>query len=285
MPMTQSDIQTYYRDFWEKMKDARSNDDLNALSYSSPIEDAAIYPVYERLIRDHGINANQGKVLDIGSGAGRWIRFILDRFTPNALHGVDFAESSTMMLNEWSSSLATPTKLSFQTADITAPSCKIDGQYDLINIANVLFHIPEPDKFDQALTNLSQLVSDTGRIVTTEYLPRASMRTQWLTVRSRYEFTAACDRAGLEIADIRACSFFSNDSMGIDGPDDATRKHFYTVKAMIDQLMGGLTTDQSRAFVTQLFAEIEHASLAFCNERIAQVDMPAQKLVVLRRKG
>jgi SAM-dependent methyltransferase len=284
MPMTQSDIQTYYRDFWGKMNRAHADGSSDALVYSSPIEDATIYPIYEQLIADLGIKVNGGKVLDIGSGAGRWIRFILDRFAPESLLGVDFAESSVGLLNDWSASLSTPAKVSFMAGDITAPLCAIEGQYDFINIANVLFHIPEPEKFEQALHNIANLLAEGGRVVTTEYLPRTSMRTQWMAVRSRYEFQDACETAGLEICDIRACSFFSNDPMGIDGPDAATRKHFYTVKAMSDQLIKGLTTDDSRTFVTNLFAEIERATLAFCTERTAQIDMPAQKLVVLRKR-
>ena len=285
MAMTQTDIQTYYRDFWKKMDEqTNASESGDSLAYSSPIEDAVVYPIYKRLIADLGIKADQGDILDIGTGAGRWTRFILNNFTPDSILGVDFAESSVELLNQWSKSLTSPSKVSFQAADITDPDCSIEGKFDLINIANVLFHIPEPEKFEQALCNIAGLLAQGGRVVTTEYLPRTSMRTQWMAVRSRYEFTAACENAGLEIADIRACSFFSNDPMGIDGPDNATRLHFNKVKTMTAQLMSGLTTDQSRSFVTELFAEIEHATLAFCSERIAQTDMPAQKLVVLRKR-
>jgi len=285
MSMTQSDIQSYYRDFWGKMNAAQSEGSGDDLAYSSPIEDATIYPIYERLIADLGIKVNQGRVLDIGSGAGRWARFVMDRYTPESFLGVDFAESSVEMLNQWSASLATPGRVSFKASDITSERCDIDGAFDFINIANVLFHIPEPEKFERALGNIAGLLGDGGRVVTTEYLPRTSMRTQWMSVRSRYEFEAACDRAGLEIVDIRASSFFSNDPMGIDGPDSGLRQHFNTVKSMSDQLLKGMANDQSRAYVTQLFAEVEKACIAFCSERIAQIDLPAQKLVVLRKRA
>lgn len=159
MPMTQTDIQTYYRDFWGKMNEAGTAGANSSLTYSSPIEDAVIYPIYERLIADHGIKIDQGNVLDIGTGAGRWIRFILDRFSPESILGIDFAESSVDLLNQWSTSLTTPAQVSFQAADITAPQCPVHGQYDLINIANVLFHIPETDKFEQALGNIACLLA------------------------------------------------------------------------------------------------------------------------------
>lgn len=287
MAMTQDDIRSYYREHWSSANEAQQAGTQSALSYSSPIEDAVIYPVYEQLIADLGIRMNDASVLDIGSGSGRWIRFLLERFTPKTLTGIDFAESSVMLLNEWSAGLDTETDISFQAADISEPGLQLsntpDAGYDTINIANVLFHIPEADKFQNALRNLASLIADDGRIITTEYLPRTSMRTQWMAVRSRYEFEQACTSVGLRIADTRACSFFSNDPMGIDGPDDATRKHFYQVRALTKQLLDGVNNDQSRAFITQLFAEIEHACLEFCSERIAQQDMPAQKLVVLRK--
>lgn len=285
--MTQDDIRSYYREHWGNASEAKQSGTAGALSYSSPIEDAIIYPVYEQLIADLGIRMNNASVLDIGSGSGRWIRFMLDRYTPSMLTGVDFAETSVMLLNEWSNGLDTPARVSFFAADISEPGLQIESAPDdgfyTINVANVLFHVPEPDKFQNALKNLAALIADDGHIITTEYLPRTSMRTEWMAVRSRYEFEQACANAGLRIADTRACSFFSNDPMGIDGPDDATRKHFHQVRSLTKQLLDGVNNDQSRAFITQLFAEIEHACLSFCTERIAQIDMPAQKLVVLRR--
>ncbi|MCA9304245.1 MAG: class I SAM-dependent methyltransferase [Phycisphaerales bacterium] len=287
MPMTQDDIRAYYREQWQSANDARSQGVSNAMNYSSPIEDAVIYSIYERLISDLGIRMNNARVLDIGSGSGRWIRFILERYTPTSLTGIDFAESSVMLLKEWAASVETTSKVAFQTADITSEQLILDGHtdpFDTINVSNVLFHIPEPQKFEQSLRNIASLLADDGRVITTEYMPRTTMRTNWMAVRNRYDFENACFNAGLEIADIRASSFFSNDPMGIDGPDSTTRKRFNTVRALTQQLLDGVANDESRAFVTRLFAEIEHACIEYCSERIAQVDMPAQKLVVLRKR-
>lgn len=290
--MSQADIQSHYRDHWGQAEQALRDRGDAALIYSSPIEDAVIYPVYQKLIADLSIPANGANILDIGCGAGRWVRFFLDRYAPASITGVDFAESSVMLLREWAGSLQRPCPVAFQAADITAPDLAIDRPagakgFDTINVGNVLFHIPEPDKFQRALGNIAGLLSENGRVITTEYLPRVPTRTNWMAVRSRYEFAAACQQAGLEIAEIRPCSFFSNDPMGIDGPgpgqSPGTRQRFAAVRALTKQLLQSAGTEQSRQFVTALFAEIEHACLDFCNERIAPIDMPAQKLVVLRR--
>jgi SAM-dependent methyltransferase len=277
MPMTQQDIQTYYREHWGENT---ASEDAASLAYSSPIEDAVIYPIYNKLIQDLAINTN--RILDIGCGSGRWTRFFLDRFTPQSICGLDFAESSVAVLSDWSKTINTQAQLSFHHADITATSLPIEGRFDLINIANVLFHIPEQDKFEQALKNIAALLAEGGRAVTTEYLPNASMRTNWMLVRSRYEFEAACKRAGLEIADIRACSFFSNDPMGIDGPDDATRAKFNKVRDFTQQLLSSVADDNSRSVLITFLSQIDAACLDYCNHHIAQIDMPAQKLVVLR---
>jgi len=282
MPMTQADILAHYREHWDEVGRRAADEGDEALGYSSPIEDAVTYPIYERLIRDMGIRVDGGRVLDIGCGAGRWTRFFLDRFSPASITGVDFAEASVAMLGEWSRSVATSVDLRFETGDITEQPCPIDGRYDLINVGNVLFHVPEPDKFGRALSNIAGLLGDGGRAVTTEYLPRMTMRTEWMLVRSRYEFEAACTAAGLEIVDVRPACFFANDPMGLDGPSEGTRKRFNAVRALTNQLLGSAGSNDSRRFITGLFAEIESACLEFCRERVAPIDMPSQKLVVLR---
>ncbi len=91
MPMTQQDIRSHYEQEWKKKSDDAL--DVSGLSYSSPIEDAVLYPAYEKLIRDFGLAASDGRVLDVGSGSGRWIRFFTERFKPRSLLGIDFSAS------------------------------------------------------------------------------------------------------------------------------------------------------------------------------------------------
>ncbi|MBC7773178.1 MAG: class I SAM-dependent methyltransferase [Pyrinomonadaceae bacterium] len=281
MPMTQDDIRLHYESSWKTQADSAQSS--GELAYSCPVEDAVLYPIYERLLHDLQIKVTGGRVLDVGSGSGRWIRFLLG-FVPQHLAGVDFTQSAIDLLRKWCPS-SPQTRMTFERADITAPSLELSepGPYDLINIANVLFHIPESEKFISALCNLSQLLSPTGRIVTTEYLPRNSMRTRWMLVRSRYEFQEAVEAANLRIVDIRATSFFSNDPMGIDGPDSFGREEFRQVRAAQQMLLRSNSTQKSLDFFRDLFIASERAALAYCAERIAPIDMPSQKLVTLAR--
>jgi SAM-dependent methyltransferase len=282
--MTQDDIRAHYQQNWKGVLDGAK--DAADLSYSSPIEDAVLYPAYEELIRDLAIDTSS--VLDVGCGSGRWVRFFTERFRPRRLLGVDFAASSVDLLRKWheaagdeAESEAGP-RLEFRRADIADPTLDLGERFSLINIANVLFHIPEHDRFAAALFNLARHVAPGGRIVTTEYLPRFSMRTEWMLVRSRYEFEALAKAAGLRIVAVRPFCFFSNDPMGVDGPD-ASRAHFNAVRARLKMLLDSGLNPDARRFIVDLFAEVERAAVAYCRERIAEVDLPSQKLVVLAR--
>jgi len=280
--MTQEDIRRHYQTQWQQS--AESATDVADLRFSNPVEDAIVYPLYETMIDDLSIRVNGGRVLDVGCGSGRWIRFFADRFSPELLMGIDYAASSIELLERWKDQ-ASRAEMTFRVANITDADVGIEGDFDLINVGNVLFHVPEQNLFSQAMYNLAKLVRSGGRIVTTEYLPRCTMRTEWMLVRSRYEFESAAASVGLKIVDVRPLSFFSNDPMGVDGPDCSVRVHFNKVRAAADQIMSANLDQQSKVFFTNFLIDLERATLAFCNERIAPVDMPSQKLVVLARNA
>lgn len=282
MPMTQQAIRESYEQTWKQQSDAAEN--IEQIVYSSPVEDAVLYPIYRQLIADLKLLPRDGRVLDVGSGSGRWMRFFLEHFKPGRLLGIDYTTASVELLKKWLPSIdAGDTNLDVRLASITDPQLDLGEQFDLINIANVLFHIPENDLFHIAISNLARHLDADGRIVTTEYLPRVSMRTEWMMVRSRYEFEHACKQAGLRIVDIRATCIFCNDPMGLDGPDSSVRGHFHRVRAMTDALRRSITEPTSAKFIIGFLAEIERAVLAFGKERVADIDMPSQKLVTLAR--
>jgi SAM-dependent methyltransferase len=171
----QEDIRQHYEQAWKKLDDTAQQDE-SALAYSNAVEDAVLYPIYDRLLRDLKVTVNGGKVLDVGAGSGRWIRFFLQRFAPALLMGIDFTAASIDMLQRRYAS-APGVKTAFRTADLTDPSFDLGEKFDLINVMNVLFHIPEPDRFAAAMRNLANHLAPGGRIVSTEYMPRTTMRT------------------------------------------------------------------------------------------------------------
>ncbi|MGD0769865.1 MAG: class I SAM-dependent methyltransferase [Tepidisphaeraceae bacterium] len=278
MPLMQEDIRQHYEQAWKKIDDAAQ--DESALAYSNAIEDAVLYPVYEQLLRDMKIGVNGGKVLDVGAGSGRWIRFFSQRFSPAVLMGIDFTAASIELLKRRYGD-GPGIKMAFRTADLTDPLLDLGEKFDLINVMNVLFHIPEADRFAAAMKNLSNHLAPGGRIVTSEYMPRGSMRTNWMLVRSRYEMESAAAAVGLRIAAIRASCVYGNDPMGIDGPDAGLRQQFNAVRSGMNQILAMQMNEQLRQFFTRFLTDVELSVLNFCKERMAEVDMPSQKLVVL----
>lgn len=281
MPMTQVDIRDHYEVAWkDQASRARTIDDL---AYSSPVEDAVIYPIYTQLLADHAREPDSKRVLDVGSGSGRWIGFFLKHYRPSRLLGIDYTQASVDLLQRWRKDrpeAEIAASVDFRQASITQPRLDLGETFDFINIANVLFHIPEPDLFMNALHNLRNHLAADGCVITTEYLPRVTMRTNWMLVRSRYDFEKACAEAGFRIAAIRASSFFSNDPMGLDGPDTAGRQHFNAVRQRAQTLMTHPDASVAKA-ATELMIDIERATLTFAKERVAELDLPSQKLVML----
>jgi SAM-dependent methyltransferase len=193
---------------------------------------------------------------------------------------VDFTTASIDLLQR---RYANPdgTKTEFRTADLSHPELELGHRFDLINVMNVLFHIPEPDRFATALTNLARHLAPGGRIVTTEYMPRSTMRTNWMLVRSRYDFEIAAAAAGLRIVAIKASSVYSNDPLGLDGKDTGLREQFNVVRSEANQIMSLEMNAATKAFFIKFLSDVESSVLNFCKERLADVEMPSQKLVML----
>ena len=194
--------------------------------------------------------------------------------------GIDFTAASIELLKRRYGD-GPGIKMAFRTADLTDPLLDLGEKFDLINVMNVLFHIPEADRFAAAMKNLSNHLAPGGRIVTSEYMPRGSMRTNWMLVRSRYEKESAAAAVGLRIAAIRASCVYGNDPMGIDGPDAGLRQQFNAVRSGMNQILAMQMNEQLRQFFTRFLTDVELSVLNFCKERMAEVDIPSQKLVVL----
>ncbi len=225
-------------------------------------------------------------MLDVGCGSGRWVRYFLEHFRPRRVVGVDFTEASIELLRRWHGGQpGLGAELDFRVADITEPDLDLGERFDLVNVHSVLFHIPEDDLHYRAMQNLARHVDEGGCIVTTEYMPRGRMRTEWMLVRSRYEFESIADAVGLRIAEIRPCNFLAASAMGIDGPPaGGLRGRFQKLWGDMQHILKSVNGDEARAYFEQFFEDLDTALIEFARERIAPIDLPGTKLVVLRPK-
>jgi 2-polyprenyl-3-methyl-5-hydroxy-6-metoxy-1,4-benzoquinol methylase len=109
----------------------------------------------ESLVEQHDIDIAGQTVLDVGSGSGVYVDYLL-RKGPRSLTGVDIAEVSVAHLKQ------TYPASNFHTLDIANPTWPFEGKFDVITAISVLYHIVEDDSFQMALANLCQRVMPGG---------------------------------------------------------------------------------------------------------------------------
>ena len=284
MPMTRDDVRRHDATPWHLTDDAAAaRPPRSRPTDGSPGEDADVGPIYERMAADLGLRIDRGRVLDVGCGSGRFVRLLLERWTPREIVGIDFVRSAVELLRAWAATLEIPgpTTLRFEVGDVTDPGLPTLGAFDVVNVGSVLRHVREPERLAAGLVNLRRNLAPGGRIVSSEHLPRTTMRTERMLVRSRDEMEAACAAAGLRIVDVRPTRGLADDPTDLDGPDEAVRDHDHRVRADMQALLSPRTDETIRRLVIAFLADLERAVQAFGGERLAPTDLPSPKLVVL----
>lgn len=125
--------------------------------------------VLERTISKHKIDVPNMRILDIGCGSG----FYVDIWQQNGaryLTGIDITAISVKELSVKYSNF------NFYEADITSPTLIQDlnlkeKSFDLITAFDVLFHMVDDDKFEQAIKNIAMMCSEDGLIFLTDIFP------------------------------------------------------------------------------------------------------------------
>ncbi len=70
---------------------------------------------------------------------------------------------------------------------------------------------------------------------------------------------------------------------GLNGSDDGIRQLFHTEQAGIRSIIQSNLNEETLSFFTNFMIDVENAVIAFATERIADQDLPSQKLLVMKR--
>ncbi len=116
--------------------------------------------VLERLVAEHFVVADGGRVLDLGCGFGDYAPFYADRST---YLGIDHNESYIETAKRMNAS--TPAR--FMVADVADPVVADHGPFDLVMMSGVLHHLPSDAVRDLA-SLIRPLISANGRFVAME---------------------------------------------------------------------------------------------------------------------
>ena len=165
-----------YRDYWEQRLsqnlDLRGTGhrafglELNEVLYQAQRD------CLELILHKHGISLSGRRVLDVGSGTGYYVR-LFEQLGAAEVVGLDITETSVRYLRD------TFPDRQFHVCDIGGEQLPIDGEFDVVSVISVLYHLVDDRQFERAIANLSRLlvpdgilmVSDTFR---TPLLPTAS---------------------------------------------------------------------------------------------------------------
>jgi SAM-dependent methyltransferase len=111
-----------------------------------------------KLLRYGWINPEDKKILDIGCGTGFYIDY-WEKLGSASVAGLDITETSISRLS------ANYPKYKFIKADITNEKLELKDGFDIITAFDVLFHIVDEDKFEQAIMNIKSLSHEGTKIL------------------------------------------------------------------------------------------------------------------------
>ena len=122
--------------------------------------------VLERAILKYRIDTSSMRVLDIGCGSG----FYVDIWRQKGVRGLTGIDITAISAKELS--IKYPT-FNFYEADISSPTLIKDlplgsAKFDIVTAFDILFHIVDDDKFEQAIKNIGMLCSENGFIFITD---------------------------------------------------------------------------------------------------------------------
>lgn len=147
----------------------------------------------EQLLQAQAVDLAQTDVLEVGCGTG----FYTDWFTRRAVRsytGVDITSVSVQRLQEHYG------QWKFVRADVTASALPLRRRFDLVLIADVLFHIVDDRRFGAALRNIAQVLRPGGVLVLSDILGASTAQTvahcRW---RSYADYQAALTAAGFRV--------------------------------------------------------------------------------------
>jgi SAM-dependent methyltransferase len=150
--------------------------------------------VLRRVLRSTGVDPQTARVLDIGSGTG----FVVDLWYAEGasrVTGVDLTDHAVGLLR------ARYPEGQFFQLDIGEAGATVAGApFDVISANEVLFHIVDDERYDNAMRNIHDMLSPGGFLVFSDnFVRHGELRTPHQASRSSERIHAAVTGAGLRV--------------------------------------------------------------------------------------
>jgi SAM-dependent methyltransferase len=145
-------------------------------------------------------------VLDVGCGTGFWTAYYTGRGANYT--GLDIAPTSVEKLRQ-----AYP-DARFVLSDVS--EAELDGQWDLVNVFDVLYHITDEVRWERALTRLARAVAPGGALLVTDAFHDTLRPAEHNRMRPLSRYRRVLEESGVrfEYAPLRATHVLLNRHLG-----------------------------------------------------------------------
>lgn len=190
--MTTFNPQEYWEDRLNKSFNLHGVGDIGlGINYNNCLYVIRKY-AFHKLMKSLKINFSTKKVMDIGSGTG----FYIERWKEldvASIHGTDI---TTVVVKNLSEQFPNAT---FSQLDIGEKIESPTPQYDFISAFDVLFHIVDDARFEQAIKNIHGLLNDKGYFVISDNFVHGETKRLEHQVSRSYEFmNSTIENAGFK---------------------------------------------------------------------------------------
>jgi 2-polyprenyl-3-methyl-5-hydroxy-6-metoxy-1,4-benzoquinol methylase len=201
-----------------------------------------------KAIRGHHIEIQNQKIMDVGCGTGFFIDYYAQLHARDII-GIDITNVSV-------------SRLSQKYPDRTFMQSRIEsqeilgwgkGEFDIISVFDVLYHIKEPGSFEQAMSNIAALSKTGGYIFITDLLGDGDVnQADHVTFRGLKTYQEVARRLRIEIVAIIPMYFLLNRSFWFLGLSMLNK--FARVLAPLLYLLDGLALSGKRSNLKLLVA-------------------------------
>jgi SAM-dependent methyltransferase len=219
----------------------------------------------ERALEKCGIEPLGKRILDIGCGTGFYIDFWQSK-KPSFIAGIDITKKSVSELKR------KYPQCRFEILDIGEKRLFDVEKFDLISVFDVLFHIVDEKRFENAIYNMKQCSHPGTCVLITDTLGKVSVsRANYVRIRSLTRYLELFNANRFEILGIFPQFFLLNPPSGI--------KNKY-VRIFLHNLWRVFTLPSKSKF----FGKLQGSLLYYIDVKFQEIcsDGPATKLIVVR---
>jgi SAM-dependent methyltransferase len=165
---TAYDPESYWESRYQSAEDESGISDGHTVGFGAgPLTTAYHYNVVENHILsfliEHRIRTDGLRVLDVGSGAGHWIRLYDGLPGTQRIDAIEISATSVEALRR--SFQDSEGRIRVRQQDVAAEAADLGGPYDLVNAIGVMFHIVNDERWERAVHNLAACLAPGGHLL------------------------------------------------------------------------------------------------------------------------